>query len=557
MPTAFTPPGPGAWELDRSHFPGGTTPIMQELLPDAIGDAYAKAWPESGIPAETLSVRFVNGFFYSRLRPLIGADKPPSKPPPSWVMWLGSRLHPEFRRRAKAARKTLTEPETAAAIAEWHDEIRPRLVARNLELGSVDLAALDDEELAAHVDGLVAYLRETFEEHFRLHNHDLGPIALLIYNGKEWGIPAVDLVPALAGASPSTAAPLEALARIRSGLADAGVVPRSLDDIRASSPELAGLLDDYLARHGAVLFAGYDLDSPTLIEAPDVILSTILTDTGERRVDETALEAQTDALRNRVPDAERTRFDELLADARDAMDLRDDNGPITAEWPCGLLRLSLLEAGRRAATAGRLDAADHIFELESGELGALIRGDAGHVDAPTAAARAEERAACKLLDPPLTLGDPEPPPPLDALPEPLRILTQVVMTAIAELGMGSVDAAAGPAEDGVLSGVGVGSRVVTGVACVAENADEAFDNLDGPQLLVTRTTSPAYNMVLGLVGGLVTAEGGPMCHAAVLSRELDISAVVGARGALETIAHGDTIEIDPDAGTVRVVSRAR
>ena len=73
-------------------------------------------------------------------------------------------------------------------------------------------------------------------------------------------------------------------------------------------------------------------------------------------------------------------------------------------------------------------------------------------------------------------------------------------------------------------------------------------------ILVTRTTSPAYNLVLTLVGGLVTSEGGPMSHAAVLSRELGISAVVGAADAMTAIADGDTIEIDPVAGSVRVLT---
>ena len=61
-------------------------------------------------------------------------------------------------------------------------------------------------------------------------------------------------------------------------------------------------------------------------------------------------------------------------------------------------------------------------------------------------------------------------------------------------------------------------------------------------------------MVLTLVGGLVTAEGGPMSHAAVLSRELSIPAVVGAPDAMRAIADGDRIEVDPVAGRVRVVA---
>ena len=33
------------------------------------------------------------------------------------------------------------------------------------------------------------------------------------------------------------------------------------------------------------------------------------------------------------------------SDARAVMDMRDDNGPLTYEWPAGLLRRALLEVG--------------------------------------------------------------------------------------------------------------------------------------------------------------------------------------------------------------------
>ena len=51
LTTGFTPPGPGHWELDRSHFPGGTTPIIKWLLPVAVESAYLEQWPILGIPA--------------------------------------------------------------------------------------------------------------------------------------------------------------------------------------------------------------------------------------------------------------------------------------------------------------------------------------------------------------------------------------------------------------------------------------------------------------------------------------------------------------------------
>ena len=47
----------------------------------------------------------------------------------------------------------------------------------------------------------------------------------------------------------------------------------------------------------------------------------------------------------------------------------------------------------------------------------------------------------------------------------------------------------------------------------------------------------------------------PVSHAAVLSRELGLTAVIGARGAMESINDGDVIELDPHTGRVRLVER--
>jgi len=59
-----------------------------------------------------------------------------------------------------------------------------------------------------------------------------------------------------------------------------------------------------------------------------------------------------------------------------------------------------------------------------------------------------------------------------------------------------------------------------------------------------------------LAGGIVTAQGGPLSHAAVLARELDLPAIVGATGAL-ALVNGATITIDPRTGEVTVHSERR
>jgi pyruvate,water dikinase len=69
--------------------------------------------------------------------------------------------------------------------------------------------------------------------------------------------------------------------------------------------------------------------------------------------------------------------------------------------------------------------------------------------------------------------------------------------------------------------------------------------------VVAPYTAPTYNAVLGMAGAIVTEQGGLLCHAAVIARELGLPAVIGAQGAMD-IPDGAPVEVDPSAGRVRV-----
>jgi pyruvate,water dikinase len=544
----FAPPAPGLWELDRSHYPGGTTAISQWLM-ESCPAAMRKAFVALGVPAETLDVRFVNGFMYSRLRPLIRPDKPSTKLPPLFVLKLASRLHPLMRKRAGLAATALRERPWRAVVADWSATIRPRLEARNAELQAVDLDALDDSALADHLAEVLAWCRETFELHFYLHAFDLGPIGMLLYDCGRWGISATDVVPTLGGASPSTAAPAATLAALRAEVTATGTRPASLDEVRSCSAEAARLLDEYLRRRGQMMITRYDLDGQTLGERPDTVLASIL-DGGTAPGDHSVAEVTIAALRQRVPVAEQALYDERITEARAAMDLRDDNGPYTAEWPVGLLRLGLLALGRRLVARGRTERAEDTFELLPSEVAPLARTGEGP-GADELAARAAERRRLATLTPPARLGPVEPSPPLAALAPPHQVLVGAIQAVLEHLGMAAT-AEHGAARD-PLHGVGIGERSYRGRARLANDPEAALDAMEPGDVLVVRFTTPAYNTVLTLAGAIVTADGGPLCHAAVMARELGIPAVIGASGALDTLTDGAHIEVDPVAGVVRVL----
>jgi pyruvate,water dikinase len=280
---------------------------------------------------------------------------------------------------------------------------------------------------------------------------------------------------------------------------------------------------------------------------PELVLATILAADHQDR--SASVADATAGVRARVPPEDQARFDDLLDGAREAMDLRDDNGPNTAEWPLGLLRLALLEVGRRLVARQFADVAEQAFELHTEELtGDLL--STGGPGREALARRAAERRAMALLTPPDTLGPDEPPPPVHALPTPLAALVTMIQVALTELGLSGADRTADP-----LTGSGVGTRAYRGIARSASTPEEAMEAMDPGDVLVVRCTTPAYNVVLAIAGAVVTADGGPLSHAAVLARELGIPAVVGAPGALG-IPSGATVEVDPMAGVVRVVSPA-
>lgn len=547
MPASFETPGPGHWDLDRSHFPGGTTPISQWLMTESMPAGMSHVFADQGVPAKTLETRFVNGYHYTRLVPLIRGDKPATRLPPPFVLKAMTRLHPEFRKRTRTATKTLADRPWNEIARQWDREMRPRLSEQNRVLQAEQPAELDDAGLAAHIGRLLDHLRKTTELHFWLHGHDLGPIARYLHACTTWGLQPTAALDALAGASPSTARPLEQLAALRAELKAHGADPAtitSFDDVRAVSDAAASMLDEYLAERGDMLVTGYDLTALSLRELPGLVLAGLRSANDPPATDHAAVAA---SLRANVPVAEQGRFDMLLSDARGVMDMRDDNGPVTVELPVGLLRRALLETGRRLAASGQLEEPEHALLLEPGEARDPF------ADRPQFATqmtrRAEQRLEMEALTPPAGLGPVEPAPPIDVLPGPLAEMVGSVQTALVHLAM--VKEGDGGQHADPLIGVGIGNTSHTGTARTAASADEAIEKLQPGDVLIVRATSPAFNAVLAIAGAVVTSDGGALSHAAVLARELGIPAIVGAPGALD-IEDGATVTVDPVLGRVVV-----
>ena len=100
-----------------------------------------------------------------------------------------------------------------------------------------------------------------------------------------------------------------------------------------------------------------------------------------------------------------------------------------------------------------------------------------------------------------------------------------------------------------LIGLGVSPGKVTGVARVIHSLDE-MDLLNPGEILVTRTTTPAWTPLFSRISGLVTDLGGPLAHGSIIAREVGIPAVMGTGNATQKIRDGQIITIFGSEGKI-------
>ncbi len=104
-----------------------------------------------------------------------------------------------------------------------------------------------------------------------------------------------------------------------------------------------------------------------------------------------------------------------------------------------------------------------------------------------------------------------------------------------------------------LKGMPASPGVVTGkvkLVLTKLNLDEIQDG----DVMVTYATSPDYVPAMKKCSAIVTDEGGVVCHAAIVSRELRIPCIVGTKSATQALKDGDMVEVDAEKGIVKIIS---
>ncbi len=532
----FEPPAPGSWQLDAVHFPRPVTRYWAETHPEAFRRGTRDFSRFYGMLI-SLNNAYVNGFAYMYAAPVAGEEVP---------------------ERLQRAEEVFAGKLWREQLREWDEVAKPASIAAHRELQSVDPDELSDGDLAAYLARCRDHHAAMISQHMRFTAAATVPTGDFLAHVGEWtGLPTSDLLGLLRGAAPVSAgasAELDRLvaaiaqdARARDLLASEGEPERVLEELRALEGDAGAAVSAYLDLVGWRLLDGFDISGPCALELPDVLLRAIRIAAAGRDGEGSNVDELIAGVRAKVPDEHRAEFDELLGEARLTYRIRDERGVFSDIWASGLMRRAVLAAGRRLAARGRIGEPEHLIDASIEEMCALLSG----ADGPAAeelAARAEYRATHSAKDAPAVLGDPpSPPPDPSGLPPAAARVMHAIGIVMGEM-LGSSET---EHEEHVLHGLAASRGVYEGPArCVSHPSE--FDRIVRGDVLVTESTSEAFNILLPLLGAIVTDSGGLLSHSAIVAREYGIPGVVGTREATQRIADGTRVRVDGDSGEVTV-----
>ena len=104
-------------------------------------------------------------------------------------------------------------------------------------------------------------------------------------------------------------------------------------------------------------------------------------------------------------------------------------------------------------------------------------------------------------------------------------------------------------QDNVLRGTCAYGGYVEGVVRIVNSLDDMASFKKG-EIIVSTMTIPQYATIMRDALAIVTDEGGVLCHAAIVARELKIPCVIGTKFASSLLHNGDKVRINADDGII-------
>lgn len=547
----FEPPGPGTWQLDAEHYPRPASRYKQELLNTAMDAGVTAGASRYGVLVDR-KTEIVNGYPYATQQPVEGATD---------LETASASEDPErseYHRRVAAAAEAFETKLWRAELDRWDAEWKPEIRTTQQSLREVQLGELDDAQLVDHIETCREAFIELGKLNFRIFFAYLVPLGdFLAFARDQTDRSAAELVALMDGATPESTGALDELHHLTTAVESDSVAQELLFSEEPASDILAGLrthggvvedaIEAWLDEVGYRVVSGFDLSDEYALERPETLVNTLRTavEDGVESGSADGMPAELEAVRRDVPSDQRAEFDERFEEARHTYRIRDERALLTLTTQ-GVLRRALLEAGRRLANRGRLRDPEHVVDLEHDELVSAVRGGPAP-GAAEVAAHVHYRQHHDASEAPDRLGPkPSNPIPIDDLPDPAAR----VMRAVAAFGwMNNTESESSSGADRI-QGIAASPGTFEGPARLVSGPED-FPAIQDGEVLVAETTTPAFNVVLPMVGAVVTDQGGMLSHPAIVSREFGIPSVVGCENATDRIQDGDRLLVDGEEGAVR------
>ncbi|HWQ13797.1 MAG TPA: PEP-utilizing enzyme [Roseiflexaceae bacterium] len=531
------------WLFDPMHRPDPMPLLEFSIWDHALTYGLNAANEAYGSPIR-MAFRRINTYFYSA-----------AIPPPLPSEELGARL-------AHAEQQVLAA--LAGYMERWQAEWEPELRRYVDDWRAFDLGAATLPQLIAHADETLARIARAWEIHFLVAM----PMTLAMSQfqdtyqglfGAERALGAYQLLQGLDNKSLAAGRGLWRLSQL--ALAQPPVhaifethadheVLAALEREPAAQPFLAELRA-YLDEFGGRAERWDEISAPSWIEDPTPAIGNIRAYMAQPLRDDAAEHARLAVERERrlaevraalrgYPQPVVDQFELELRAAQAGSVLQEDHNYWIDQRCMYEVRRVTQELGQRFAAAGAIERADDVIHLTAAEM----RETAGRLAEANHVALVAERQAeierFRAVRPPPALGTRPPGPPPEG----------AMSRAGARFWGGPPPE---QTEPDVLRGNPGSPGTARGVARVLHSLSE-MSRLGAGEILVTASTAPPWTPLFATAAAVVTDTGGVLSHCAVVAREYHIPAVVGVGTATTQIRDGMLLEVDGDAGTVRIIA---
>jgi hypothetical protein len=419
----------GSWKRDDHHTV--PTPFTWDLFFGNYAAAFTEVLKTYSLPVKSMQFKVIGGHLYSRMEMAGGGG---SKNPPDWVMWLVTRLIPAMRKMNKHAGPFFESKAYRRPILEWESSDEQYF---KQELAVMHPKTLHELSNAALIDQM-ARLREVAIRGAWVHAglgmasfSCIGVFAIFCKTHLGWEYPkSLAVLSGNSTASTQHLLDLEGICKQHfspNALQQLPLERKSTAEILADNPKFKDAVAAWIDVHG-MRMSDYDVNNLTWGENIQFLHQTIhhqlqMLKAGKsmesrlQKEDSAEIEVARKHFRDKGMLAE---FEDLLEWGRKGYFIRDANGIECISKVWGLLRLHLLEMGKRIADLP--NGPEDMVMLTQTEADQALKGELPQLK-ETILHRLGEMQWAKFNRGPVSYGPPEAPMPnLKPFPDGLKKL---------------------------------------------------------------------------------------------------------------------------------------